>query len=150
MEAHEKGLLHRAFSIFIFNDEGHMLIHQRAKTKYHCGGLWTNACCSHPRQNETILQAANRRLMEEMGMQCPLQEVFSFVYRAEVDKNLVEHEFDHVLFGTYNGNSITPNPEEVESFRWIAIADLQKEVQETPHHFTPWFLIVLPRILDGS
>ena len=102
-EAHIKGLLHRAFSIFIFNSKGDVLLQQRAFHKYHSGGLWTNTCCSHPRNGETTIQAANRRLMEEMGMSCSLTEEFSFIYKAKLDNDLYEHELDHVLFGIPNG-----------------------------------------------
>ncbi len=112
MEAHIKGLLHRAFSIFIFDEKGHLLLQQRALEKYHSAGLWTNTCCSHPRNNETTIEAAQRRLQEEMGMTCRLREIFSFVYRAELENELIEHEFDHVFIGVTN-DLPTINPEEV-------------------------------------
>ena len=108
MEAHRKGVLHRAFSVFIFNDNGEMLIHRRALDKYHSGGLWTNACCSHPREGETTEESAHRRLMEEMGFDCDIQEQFSFIYRAELDNDLIEHELDHVFFGRFNGKPSSP------------------------------------------
>ena len=145
-QAHIEGLLHRAFSIFIFNSEKKLLLQKRASSKYHCGGLWTNSCCSHPRENENIQDAANRRLAEEMGMQCSLKPIFTFMYRAEFDNGLIEHEFDHVFFGESDQNPKI-NPEEVETYRYIAMEDLQQEVKEFPQNFTPWFIIALDRVL---
>ena len=145
-QAHIEGLLHRAFSIFIFNSENKLLLQKRASSKYHCGGLWTNSCCSHPRENENIQDAANRRLAEEMGMQCSLKPIFTFMYKAEFDNGLIEHEFDHVFFGESDQNPKI-NPEEVESYRYIAMEDLQQEVKEFPQNFTPWFIIALDRVL---
>ncbi len=139
MEAHEKGLLHRAFSILIFNSKGEMLLQQRALSKYHSPGLWTNACCSHPRNGETILEAANRRLSEEMGMQAELTVVTHFIYKAEFDNGLTEHELDYVVKGTTDNNPII-NPDEVNDFRWISTADLTQWVRNTPADFTVWFL----------
>jgi len=117
MEAHEKALLHRAFSVFVFNAKGELLLQQRAFEKYHSGGLWTNTCCSHPRPNETVLDAANRRLMEEMGFQTPLQKVFDFIYQAAFSNGLTEHEFDHVFIGHYEGE-ILPDPQEVHAYEY--------------------------------
>ena len=145
-QAHIEGLLHRAFSIFIFNSEKKLLLQKRASSKYHCGGLWTNSCCSHPRENENIQDAANRRLAEEMGMQCSLKPIFTFMYRAEFDNGLIEHEFDHVFFGESDQNPKI-NPEEVETYRYIAMEDLQQEVKEFPQNFTPWFIIALDSVL---
>ena len=145
-QAHIEGLLHRAFSIFIFNSEKKLLLQKRASSKYHCGGLWTNSCCSHPRENENIQDAANRRLAEEMGMQCSLKPIFTFIYRAEFDNGLIEHEFDHVFFGESDQNPKI-NPEEVETYRYIAMEDLQQEVKEFPQNYTPWFIIALDRVL---
>lgn len=139
MEAHEKGLLHRAFSILIFNSKGEMLLQQRALSKYHSPGLWTNACCSHPRNGETILEAANRRLSEEMGMQTELSVLTHFIYKADFDNGLTEHELDYVVKGITNENP-TINPDEVNAFRWISIADLIKWVNTSPKDFTVWFL----------
>lgn len=139
MEAHEKGLLHRAFSIFIFNSEGEMLLQQRALSKYHSPGLWTNACCSHPRDGETILEAAHRRLSEEMGMQTDLTVLTHFIYKADFDNGLTEHELDYVVKGITNENP-TINPDEVNAFRWISMADLNKWVNTSPTDFTVWFL----------
>ena len=114
LEAHEKGLLHRAFSVFIFNDQGQVMIHQRALSKYHSPGLWTNTCCSHQQMGETNLEAAHRRLGEEMGFDCDLEEIFEFIYRAEFSNGLIEHEYDHVLIGHYN-ELPNINPEEVNA-----------------------------------
>ena len=139
MEAHEKGLLHRAFSVLIFNSKGEMLLQQRALSKYHSPGLWTNACCSHPRYGETILEAANRRLSEEMGMQAELTVLTHFIYKAEFDNGLTEHELDYVVKGITDNNPII-NPDEVNDFRWICPADLTKWVRNTPSDFTVWFL----------
>ncbi|MFM2226857.1 MAG: isopentenyl-diphosphate Delta-isomerase [Bacteroidota bacterium] len=146
-QAHVEGVLHRAFSIFIFNSEKKLLLQKRASSKYHCGGLWTNTCCSHPRENETVLDAANRRLEEEMGMSCNLQSIFSFVYKAEFENGLTEHEFDHVFFGESNSTP-TLNLEEVEDFRYVGMEELQIEINENPAHFTPWFLIALDRVKE--
>ena len=128
-EAHIKGLLHREFSIFIFNSKGEVLLQQRAFHKYHSGGLWTNTCCSHPRNGETTIQAANRRLMEEMGMSCVLTEEFSFIYKAKLDNDLYEHELDHVLFGT---TDLLPqiNKEEVADYKYSSFQDIQQEMKE--------------------
>lgn len=146
MEAHRKGLLHRAFSIFLFNTDGDLLIQQRALNKYHSGGLWTNACCSHPRAAETIEQAACRRLMEEMGMRAEMKRAFHFMYRAELDHELIEHELDHVLIGVTDSLP-EPDPKEVAGFRYVSIDLLQSEMAEAPEQFTAWFLICLPEVL---
>lgn len=139
MEAHERGLLHRAFSVLIFNSKGEMLLQQRALSKYHSPGLWTNACCSHPRNGETILEAAHRRLSEEMGMQAELTVLTHFIYKAQFDNGLTEHELDYVVKGTTDNNPII-NPDEVNDFRWIRTDDLTKWVRNTPADFTVWFL----------
>lgn len=142
MEVHQKGLLHRAFSILIFNSKNEILLQQRALDKYHSGGLWTNTCCSHPRINETTLQAANRRLQEEMGFTTELKEEFSFIYRAELDGNMIEHELDHVFFGTFEGD-IHFNKEEVNDFKWVSMPDLMNDVEKSPSSYTEWFKILL-------
>jgi isopentenyl-diphosphate delta-isomerase len=142
LEAHEKGLLHRAFSIFIFNSKVEMLIQQRAYSKYHSPGLWTNACCSHPAPNETILEAAKRRLKEELGMSALLVDAFHFEYRETFENNLTEHELDHVLIGYCNENPIL-NSMEACAFRWIAMKDLFVELENNPENFTVWFKIIL-------
>ena len=146
-QAHVEGVLHRAFSIFIFNSKKELLLQKRASTKYHCGGMWTNTCCSHPRENESVVDAANRRLQEEMGMQSLLKPIFTFVYKAEFANGLTEHEFDHVFFGESN-EMPSINIEEVEDFRFVGIEELQNEIKETPQNFTPWFLIALDRVYE--
>jgi len=143
LQAHQLGRLHRAFSIFIFNSKKEMLLQQRALSKYHCGGLWSNACCSHPRKGETILQAAHRRLKEEFGFDTPLEERFSFIYKANLDHNLMEHEFDHVLVGQFDGPITAFNPEEIASFCWYALPTLEKKIASNPELFTVWFRIAL-------
>lgn len=146
-QAHKEGALHRAFSIFIFNSEKKLLLQKRAIDKYHCGGLWTNTCCSHPREDETILDAANRRLQEEMGLKCVLKKEFSFVYNAALENGLTEHEFDHVLLGETDDQP-TINEEEVSEFRFVQLNDLQIEISKSPEIFTPWFLLALDKVLE--
>ena len=146
-EAHIKGLLHRAFSVFIFNDKNELLLQRRALKKYHSGGLWTNTCCSHPRAGESVIEAGKRRLVEEMGMQCQLEKGFDFIYRSELDSGLVEHEFDHVLFGI-SDVSPTPNPDEVEGYRYVNFNDLRSEMSANPEGFTTWFRICFERAAD--
>jgi isopentenyl-diphosphate Delta-isomerase len=146
LQAHKEGLLHRAFSIFIFNSAGDMLIHQRAHAKYHSGGLWTNACCSHPRTGETLEQAAHRRLREELGFDCPLTYKMNFIYKVKFDEdNLFEHEFDHVFFGVFDGNFI-PNPDEVAAIVWVPLNKLCLDVDQHPEKYTAWFKIALKKI----
>jgi len=142
LEAHQKGLLHRAFSIFVFNEKGEMLLQQRALSKYHSGGLWTNACCSHPTPNETITAAGEKRLQEEMGFSTQLTQLFAFEYRVELDNNLTEHEFDHVLIGQYNG-TILPNPAEVMNYKWVSMEQVTEQINQDPNQFTSWFQIIL-------
>ena len=142
MLAHEKSRLHRAFSIFIFNENGDMLIHQRAKEKYHSGGLWTNACCSHPRPGESTHEAAMRRLDEELRIQCSIKEVYSFIYNAELDHGLTEHEFDHVYFGQFSAD-LNPNAEEVMNWKYIPISVLKQEIITSPQLYTEWFKIAI-------
>ena len=143
-EAHEKALLHRAFSVFIFNPEGKLLLQQRALSKYHSGGLWTNTCCSHPRANESTMDAAHRRLNEEMGFDCELTERFHFLYQTPFENGLSEHELDFVFSGIYNGDP-KPNPDEVCNYRWISLPDLDKEILDYPERFTIWFKIILEK-----
>jgi isopentenyl-diphosphate Delta-isomerase len=142
MEAHEKGLLHRAFSILIFNEKGEMLLQQRAAEKYHSPGLWTNACCSHPRPNESNLDAAYRRLKEEMGMQTSMEEIFKFTYRAELEDGLIEHEIDHVFYGISNENP-NINLDEVMDYKWIDFLELQNHIALYPEKYTAWFNLLL-------
>lgn len=141
MDVHHKGLLHRAFSVLVFNDEKEVLIQRRALEKYHCGGLWANTCCSHPLPNEETLEAAHRRLQEEMGFDCELKEKFVFQYRAEFENDLIENEIDHVFFGKWNGVPKL-NPEEVSEYRWISLKNLSKEIEKKTQDFAPWFLIL--------
>jgi isopentenyl-diphosphate delta-isomerase len=148
MEAHRQGLLHRAFSIFVFNDNGDVMLHRRAREKYHSGGLWTNTCCSHPLMGETVMEAANRRLQEEMGFQCKLKEEFSFIYKAELDNDLTEHEYDHVLTGIYNDEPVI-NPDEVWEWKWFSRKELQEKLTAEPEMFTEWFLIAYPELLKN-
>lgn len=147
LEAHRQGKLHRAFSVFILNDSGDMLVHKRALEKYHSGGLWTNACCSHPRPGESVLVAANRRLQEEMGMSAKLDSLYHFTYLAKFENGLIEHELDHVLLG-YTEADPDPQPAEVMDYRWIPIDELLYELNENPEDFTVWFRITLPRLLE--
>lgn len=142
--AHQKGLLHTAFSIFIFNDKGQMLLQQRAFTKYHFGGMWSNSCCSHPRLNEAPIDAAHRRLQEELGFDTELREVFSFIYRAEDEQSkLIEHELDTVFIGIYNDEMENLNFEEVNAVKWIDIYQLFLELDLYPDRFTYWFKTAL-------
>jgi isopentenyl-diphosphate Delta-isomerase len=142
MEAHIKGLLHRAFSVFIFNHEGQMLIQKRADVKYHSAGLWSNACCSHPAKNESLTDAAKRRLQEEIFLETDITPMFSFEYRAELERNLVEHELDHVLIG-YADSFDQINPEEVSEMKFIDVAQLRIDVNEHPENYTVWFNIIM-------
>ena len=145
MEAHQKGLLHRAFSIFIFNSKGEFLLQRRAPGKYHNGGLWTNTCCSHPLPGEEVLSAANRRLFEEMGFTTSLSHAFNFTYSATFANGLTEHEFDYVLTGIYDGE-ITINESEVSDYCFKTIIDIEVSLETHPHKYTAWFKIALPRI----
>ena len=145
MAVHEKGLLHRAFSVLVFNSKGELLLQQRAKSKYHCGGLWTNTCCSHPRPGETILKAAGRRLFEEMGIRCELEEIFSFSYRIEFPNGLTENEFDHVLIGK-SDDQPKPDPKEVEQWRWVSLKALRTEIRKNPEIYTYWFKILIEKL----
>ena len=147
MQVHQEGKLHRAFSVFIFNDKGELLLQQRASKKYHSGGLWTNTCCSHPspeRDEETIV-SAKRRLKEEMGFETEITPAFTFIYKADVGKELTEYEFDHVFIGTYNG-SINPDPNEVKNFRYIPFEEIRSIMIKNPFQFTKWFTIAYPLV----
>lgn len=147
MEAHRTAVLHRAFSVFIFNRKGDMLLQQRAIQKYHSGGLWTNACCSHPRPDEDTLQAAKRRLQEELGFITPLEKAFEFIYKAELDNNLTEHELDHVFIGEYDG-TIIPNEEEVKDYCFKSVESILESMELQPHKYTAWFHIALPKVVE--
>lgn len=142
---HEKGWLHRAFSVFVFDKEGRMLLQRRADGKYHCGGLWTNTCCSHPRPGEETEQAAHRRLREEMGFDTSLDEIFHFIYQAPFDNGLTEHEFDHVFAGEYDG-PVQVDPEEVGAYQYLHLYKIGELVRKAPESFTPWFRLALPRV----
>ncbi|MBQ5957580.1 MAG: isopentenyl-diphosphate Delta-isomerase [Bacteroidales bacterium] len=146
MAAHIVPRLHRAFSIFIFNSKGELLLQQRALSKYHSPGLWTNTCCSHPCDGETLEQATSRRLMEEMGMHCEMHEVFTFIYKAPVGLGLIEHEFDHVWFGKTD-EVPQINPEEVASWKYMNLEDLQADIKAHPELYTEWFKISFDEIL---
>lgn len=147
MEAHINPALHRAFSVFIFNTKGELLLQQRAAHKYHSPLLWTNTVCSHPREGESTDAAAHRRIVEEMGMDCDFKEVFSFVYKAEVGQGLTEYEYDHVFIGT---SDIEPeiNPDEVDSWKHVNLNWLEKDVIDNPHLYTEWFKIALAEVLN--
>ena len=142
MKAHEKGLLHEAFSIFIFNSKNELLLQQRAKEKYHSGGLWSNTVCSHPKFGEDLSSAVQRRLKEEMGFLVQTHEVFSFLYRSDYANELSEHEFDHVFIGHYDENPIL-NKSEVMDYRWISISKLKKDAQKNPENYTTWLRKIL-------
>jgi isopentenyl-diphosphate delta-isomerase len=145
MEAHRKALLHRAFSIFIFNEKGEMLLQQRALGKYHSPGLWTNTCCSHPRPGENIETAAGRRLKEEMGIDTSLKKIFDFIYRTEFDNGLTEYEFDHVFTGIYNG-PLNPDKQEINDFCFRSMEDIGQDLQQRPEKYSAWFKIAFPQL----
>ena len=147
LQAHQQGSLHRAFSIFIFNNKREMLLQQRANDKYHSGGLWTNACCSHPGPGEKIEDAAYRRLSEEMGFDCDLIKAFHFIYRTEFENGLMEHELDHVFIGRYDG-LVVPNCNEVNNYKWINVKRLQEEINLHPELYTSWFKIALEKVIN--
>jgi isopentenyl-diphosphate delta-isomerase len=145
MKAHQEGLLHRAFSIFIFNQKGEMLLQQRAMEKYHSGGLWSNACCSHPKPGEETSNAAARRLREEMGIETELQKLFSFIYKTEFGNGLTEHEFDHVFAGVYEG-AIKESADEVIGYRYMEMRQIRQSLEQTPEQYTAWFHLAFPKI----
>ncbi|OPY62216.1 MAG: Isopentenyl-diphosphate Delta-isomerase [Pelotomaculum sp. PtaU1.Bin065] len=147
MNAHTNPRLHRAFSIFIQNSKGELLIQQRAEQKYHCPGLWANTCCSHPRPDETLGEATSRRLWEEMGFNTKMEEIFSFIYKTEFDNGLTEHEYDHVFVGKWDG---TPkiNLSEVADYKWISKDILKEDINKNPARYTVWFKIALERLLE--
>lgn len=148
IEAHEKGALHRAFSIFIFNSKGEVLLQKRAKSKYHCGELWSNTCCSHPRKNESLDDATARRLYEEMGMKVELLPSFSFIYKAELDHNLTEHELDHVYIG-YSNDIPLYNTDEVEGYCYLSPEDLLLGFEKHPEEYTPWLKICFKELITN-
>ena len=144
MEAHEKAVLHRAFSVFIFNDNNELMLQQRAASKYHSPLLWTNTCCSHQRVGETNIQAGKRRLFEEMGFVTELKEVVSFIYKAPFYNGLTEHELDHVMIGSFN-DSPTVNKQEVEAFKWMTLEAVKADMKAQPELYTEWFKIIFER-----
>ncbi len=146
LKAHREGKLHRAFSVFVFNTSGELLLQKRSETKYHSGGLWTNTCCSHPRPGESHDCAARRRLYEEMGFDCELTGLFSFIYHARLENNLFEHELDHVFVGHYDGQPV-PNSDEVDDWKWMDIDGLKRDIGESPEHYTCWFKLILNRVV---
>lgn len=144
LEAHEKALLHRAFSVFILNDKKEIMLQQRAHHKYHSPGLWTNTCCSHQREGENNIEAGTRRLQEEMGFVTPLKETISFIYKAPFDNGLTEHELDHVLIGHYENDPVI-NPEEVADWKWMSIDHIKKDIIADPENYTAWFKIIFDK-----
>ena len=147
IEAHQKALLHRAFSVFIFNADGQMLLQQRAARKYHSPHLWTNACCSHPRPGEETVKAAERRLREELGFEIALEKTFEFTYTASFDNGLSENEYDHVFTGFYEGD-IKPNPSEVQDYCYMSMEEIETSLKNYPHKYTVWFGIAFPRVMN--
>lgn len=147
MEVHEKGQLHRAFSIFVVNDKNELMLQKRALHKYHSGGLWANTCCSHPIKSEDQEVTVKRRLMEEMGFTCEIKPLFSFIYKASLDHGLTEHEFDHVYLGHYEG-SPSPNPDEVGDWRWIGIETLKTDLVENSDQYVYWLQVAFQQFYD--
>ncbi len=148
MEAHVKGRLHRAFSVFIFNTEGALLLQQRAHDKYHSAGKWTNTCCSHPKIGEDTLDAAHRRLREEMGMACKLEHEFSFAYQAEMPEGISENEYDHVFFGVSNELPV-PDPAEVAQYKYMDMKVLKADIESNSDAYTAWLKICFERVMEG-
>lgn len=144
IEAHEKALLHRAFSVFILNDKNEVMLQQRAASKYHSPLLWTNTCCSHQRAGETNIAAGKRRLLEEMGFQVDLKELFSFIYKAPFDNGLTEHELDHVMIG-YSNQEPNINREEVEAWKWMSLEAIKQDMKDHPESYTAWFKIIFEK-----
>ena len=147
LEAHEKGVLHRAFSVFILNRKGQLMLQRRALDKYHSPGLWTNTCCSHPRESESNIEAGVRRLKEEMGVTTPLKSMFSFIYKSKFDNGLTEHEFDHVLLGYYDKQPFI-NTIEVSEWKWMSLDKIIIEIKNKPEEFTVWFKIIFERFYN--
>lgn len=144
MEAHQKALLHRAFSVFIFNEKDELMLQQRAHSKYHSPGLWTNTCCSHQREGETNVEAGKRRLFEEMGFSTELKDTVSFIYKAPFDNGLTEHEFDHILVGRYNEDPVL-NHEEAAAFKWLTLEQVKADMESNPQIYTAWFKIIFDK-----
>ncbi len=146
LRTHQLGRLHRAFSIFVFDSNGRMMLQQRAKSKYHCGGLWTNTCCSHPRPGEPLEQAAHRRLKEEMGFDCELKKEFTYVYKVKFDNGLTEHEFLHVFSGRFDSNPVI-NKDEADDWKWIGMKEIIADIEKNPQVYTHWFRLSLKRFI---
>lgn len=144
MEAHEKAVLHRAFSVFVFNGKNELMLQQRALHKYHSPGLWTNTCCSHQRDGETNLEAGKRRLFEEMGFVTDLKETTSFIYKAPFENGLTEHEFDHILVGNYENDPLI-NKDEVASWKWVDLDLVKQNIEKSPELYTAWFKIIFEK-----
>jgi len=147
LDVHRKGRLHRAFSIFIFNPEGETLLQRRAAGKYHSAGLWTNTCCSHPREGEKLEEAVHRRLRQEMGFDCALKEIFSFIYKVKFGNGLYEHEFDHVFVGSFEGKP-APDPEEADGWKWVSLEELKADIKRSPEKYTYWLRASLDRLIS--
>lgn len=147
LKAHKEGKLHRAFSVYIFNSKGEFLLQQRAFDKYHCGGMWTNTCCSHPRPGEPVFQAATRRLEEEMGIVTPLKKIFTTVYKAPFPNGLTEHEFLHVFTGTSDATPMI-NKKEAATYKWINVYELKQDMKQNPENYTYWFKLCFDRVLQ--
>ena len=144
IEAHEKARLHRAFSVFIYNSKNELMLQQRALTKYHTPGLWTNTCCSHQKLEESNIEAGKRRLQEEMGFFTELKETISFIYKAPFENGLTEHEFDYILVGEYE-NDPQPNPDEVHDWKWMSLDDIENDINKNPSLYTEWFKIIFEK-----
>ncbi|MCX6723305.1 MAG: isopentenyl-diphosphate Delta-isomerase [Candidatus Staskawiczbacteria bacterium] len=147
LKAHKEGKLHRAFSLFIFNSKGNLLLQKRSPKKYHSGGLWTNTCCSHPRPNEETILSTHRRLKEEMGFDCHLLEIFSFIYKAKLNNDLTEYEFDHIFIGKFNEKPVI-NEKEVEDFKWVNSKFLERDTKQNPKIYTYWFKKCYKKVLE--
>lgn len=147
LKAHKEGVLHRAFSVFILNDGGEMLLQKRAENKYHGGGLWSNTCCSHPTDNNDLINQVKKRLMEEMGFSCQIGKIGEKVYNLKVG-DLIEHEYDHLFIGTYNGK-VNPDPGEVSDYKWMSLYEIEKDIEENPERYTPWFKVLFPEVLKN-
>jgi len=149
IKAHKEGILHRALSVFVFNSKGEMLLQKRAAHKYHSAGLWSNACCSHPRPGEKTEDAAQRRIKEEMGFDCSLEEIFVFLYRKQFDNGLTEHELDHVFIGVSDDIIPKPSPDEVEDWKFMKVLELEEDIKNNPNDYTYWFKEILSRTVKA-
>jgi len=149
LTAHKEAKLHRAFSIFVLNDKGELMLQRRALTKYHCGGLWTNTCCGHPRPEESLEKATHRRLGEEMGFDCQLEKIMETTYKVTFDNDLTEYEYLHVFRGI-SDNDPTLNPDEAVEYKWMSLKDIKKDIEKNPKKYTPWFKMLLPKIISAQ